>query len=222
MERLKNAIERVVFLPMRIRHRKSAHAKHKARAAALANVRSVLERVTQLNSKSVRIVFNVGMYVLMLDQDLADFADYLVHATGDRRRAFIAKHEATLLYEAAEDLPQLLGRDFRSGVQLLGASQKQLARLNSVASELSKFRHDHREFLGTIRNALAAHRDHDALCYAQNLELLKPLEVMARAAELSDLLNRLVGLLTEFAYLTANPILVLQDIVASRKPGSTS
>jgi len=102
-------------------------------------VRSTLQHATQMNSENVKIVFNVGLYLLLLDQDLADFTDDLVCAIGDRRRAFIAKHEAVLLYEAAEDLPQLLGHEFRGAVKALGASEEQLSRLNSVSSDLSRF-----------------------------------------------------------------------------------
>lgn len=191
-KQLKNGIERVVLLPMRLRHRARARAKHKVRMQALASVRDTLQRATRMNSGNIKTVFNVGMYLLLLDQDLAYFTDDLVCAIGDRRCAFIAKHEAVLLYEAAEDLPQLLGREFRSAVKALGVSEEQLARLNSLSSELSRFRQIHRNFLGTIRNVLVAHRDHDALRYTESLELLKPLEVMNRAAELSERLRPLL------------------------------
>jgi hypothetical protein len=154
---------------------------------------------------------------LLLDQDIAYFTDDLVCAIGDRRRAFLAKQEAVLLYEAAEDLPQLLGREFRDAVNALGASAEQLARLNAVSSELNRFWQGHREFLGTIRNFLAAHRDHDALRYAEALENLKPLEVMARAAELSQLLERLVVVITELASLTVGAAAIMRDMVTSKK-----
>jgi hypothetical protein len=159
------------------------------------------------------------MYLLLLDQDIAYFTDDLVCAIGDRRRRFLAKHEAVLLYEAGEDLPQLLGRDFRDAVQALGASAEHVARLNSVSSDLNRFWLGHREFLGIIRNALAAHRDHDALRYADALETLKPLEVMSRAAELSQLLERLVGVITELASLTAGPGAIIRDMLATSKKG---
>lgn len=118
-EQLKNWIERIVLLPVRLRHRREARAKRKARADALKTVRHTLQGAIQLKAGSATKVFNVGMYLLLLDQDIAYFTDDLVCAIGDRRRAFLAKHEAVLLYEAAEDLPQLLGRDFREAVKAL-------------------------------------------------------------------------------------------------------
>jgi len=219
-EQLKNGIERIVLLPVRVRHRHRARARHRVRIDALATVRHTLHGAAQLNAGNTRTVFNVGMYVLLLDQDIAYFTDDLVCAIGDRRRAFLAKHEAVLLYEAGEDLPQLLGHEFRDAVNALGASPEQLSRLNAVSSELNRFWQGHRGFLGTIRNALAAHRDHDALRYADALETLKPLEVMARAAELSQLLERLVGVVTELASLTTGPAAIFRDMVTSGKKGA--
>jgi len=218
-EGFKNALERIVLLPVRVRHRRRARAKHKARIDALGTVRDTLCGAARLNAGAAKTVFNVGLYVLLLDQDIAYFTDDLVCAIGDRRRAFLTKHEAVLLYEAGEDLPQLLGRDFRNAVEALGAAPEQLSRLNAVSSELNRFWQRHREFLGRIRNAWAAHRDHDALLYADALETLKPLEVMARAAELSQLLEGLVGVVTDLVSLAAGPAAIIRDMVASRKKG---
>lgn len=218
-ELVKNWIERIVFLPMRLRHRAQARPKNKARAKALVEVQNTLQKATHLGLGNMKVVFNVGLYLLLLDQDLAEFTNDLVHGNGDRRRAFIAKHEAVLLYEAAEDLPQLMGRNFRNAVSALGVSQEQLGRLNSASSGLSKFRREHQGFLGTIRNVLAAHRDHDALRYIESLELLKPLEVMAVGAELSAQLRRLMDVLIEVALLTSKPINILRDIAASGQQG---
>lgn len=144
-ESLKNGIERVVGLRRRIRYRFSSRAKNKARAKALATVRQTLENADKWNATNITAVFNVSLYILLLDQDLAYFTRDLVLAIGDRRRAFVAKHEALLLYEAAEDVPQLLGREFRTAINALGIPPEDLARINAVSSELSKFWQRHRD-----------------------------------------------------------------------------
>lgn len=215
-ESLKNGIEQVVLLRYRIRHRVNSRAKNKARARALATVRKTLENANKFNAPNIKTVFNVSLYLLLLDQDLAYFTKDLVFAIGDRRRAFVAKHEALLLYEAGEDVPQLLGREFRAAINALGAPPEDLARINAVSSELNKFWQRHRDFLGKIRNALAAHREHNALLYAARLEELKPLDVMARAAELSGLLEQLVQALTAVARLTSNPAVILREMLTPK------
>jgi len=157
-------------------------------------------------------VFNVALYLLLLDQDMADFTDDMVNAVGVRRRRFIAKHEAVLLYEAAEDLPQLLGREFREAVVALGASPTQQKRLAEASSGLSQFWRKHREFLGDTRQALAAHREHNALLYVEKLDSLKPLEVMSLAAEFSGHLEQVIAVLIDVARLTVGIPAILRDM----------
>jgi hypothetical protein len=214
-EQLKNGVERVVLLRNRIRSRADARKRNKVRIAALASVRQTLERAVKAKARNIETIFNVALYLLLIDQDLAYFTNDMVCAIGGRRRAFVAKHEALLLYEAGEDVPQLLGRNFRTAIGALGVSQDQIQRINSVSSDLNKFWQTHREFLGRIRNALAAHREHDALRYAEILENLEPLEVMTRAAELSGLLELLVQELIKIGRLTSSPTVILRDIVNS-------
>jgi hypothetical protein len=169
-EQLKNAIETVVLFRNRLRSRRDARKRTKIRIQALSSVRKTLEQAKAIGAENVQTVFNVALYLLQLDQDLAYFTTDIVQAVGDRRRAFVAKHEAVLLYEAAEDLPQLLGRQFREAIAALSIPPAQLQLINAVSSDLNKFWRDHREFLGTIRNALAAHREHDALAYTRALD----------------------------------------------------
>jgi hypothetical protein len=163
-------------------------------------------------------VFNVGMYLLLLDQDIAYLRMILFCAIGDRRRAFWL-HEAMLLYEVAEDLPQLPA--VTSVAQSARRLCRAIARLNAVSSDLNQFWLHQCEFLGSIRNALTAHRDHDALRYAESLDAIKPLDVMARAAELSQLLERLVVVISELATLTVGPEAIIRDMVTSNRKVST-
>jgi len=214
-ERLRHVVEWVMPFPMRVRTSRSSRARYRARADAIETTRHTLEQARKLKAENHSTLFNVGLYLLLLDQDLADFTHNVIWATGDHKRAFVTKHEAILIYEAAKDLPQLLGRDFREAGKELKLSDAQLARLNAVSSELSKFWQRHREFLGGIRNTLAAHRDKDAIGYLREVEQLKPLEVMERAAELSAGLQRLVKVLTEIAFATAGPAAILEDMLVS-------
>ena len=183
----------------------------------MATTRKTLQGATQLNAASIRTVFNVGLFIVLLDDDIAYFAEDMVTAIGDRRRRFVAKQEAVLIYEAAEDLRQLLGRDFRDAVKSLGATEEQMSRLKSLSSDLHRFWDDRREFLGTVRNALAAHRDHDTLAYVASLEALEPLDVMRAAADLSQLLQRLTKIVTELAALTVGVPAVLRDMMRTSK-----
>jgi hypothetical protein len=206
-----------VLIRVRVRHWWRARKKHRARAAAIASTRKTLESTRTLRAGASQTVFNVGLYLLLLDQDLADFTDHIVNAVGVRRRRFVAKHEAVLLFEAAEDLPQLLGKTFREAVGQLGASPEQVQRLNVASSGLHWFWDSHRDFLRSIRKALAAHREQDAFLYIEKLEMLDPLEVMRLAAEFSDHLERLTGVLVEIAGLTVGVRATVDDMLRTSK-----
>jgi hypothetical protein len=216
-ESLKNLLENLIFLPMRLRVCARSHSKYRTRTQALTTTRHTLEQSTKYGIENHRIVFNVALYLLLLDQDLADFTDYMVNATGDRKRAFIAKHEAMLLYEASEDITQLIGREFRDAIKALGTSEDQLRRLNAVSSNLNEFWQTNREFLGTIRKVLAAHRDQNSLHYLESLEQLKPLDVMNCAAGLSGRIEQLVSLITNVALASSNLGSILRDMLESGK-----
>lgn len=216
-EALRNLLEHVLFLPMRVRQRSSSRSKYTVRSQALATTRRTLKGLCKLKADGHCDVFNVGLYLLLLDQDLADFTDDLVCAIGERRRVFVAKHEAVLLYEAAEDLPQLLGCRFRNAVELLGVSEEQQKRLNAASSELNQFWQGEREFLSKIRNTLAAHREHDALGYLEALEQVRPRDVMARGADLSGRIEKLLNVVTEIARAPSGRGSTLRDMVASSK-----
>ena len=97
----------------------------------------------------------------------------------------------------------------------MGADDALRQQLNDASSGLNRFWVDHREFLNNIRNALAAHREHDALTYIDQLESVKPLEVMKLAAEFSGHLERLIRVLTELASLTVGIPAILRDMKRS-------
>ncbi len=216
-ERVRNLLERVFLLPMRVRRRTSSRVKYKVRAQTLATTRKTLESLTKLKAEGHRALFNVGLYLILLDQDLADFTDDLVCAIGERRRVFVAKHEAILLYEAAQDLPHLLGRDFRAAVKVFGIPESLQRRLNAASSGLSEFRENEGAFLKKIRNAVAAHRERDALAYLEALEQVKPLQVMARAADLSGRIERLLAVITEIALANSGTAAIVSDMIGSSK-----
>jgi hypothetical protein len=214
-EQLKNAIETVLLFRNRLRMRSDARKRMKIRIQALTSVRKTLEHATTMRAQNIQVVFNVALYLMQLDQDLAYFTTDMVQAVGDRRRAFVAKHEAVLLYEVAEDVPQLLGKQFRGAIAALSIPEEQVQLIKAVSSDLNRFWREHRVFLGTIRNVLAAHRERDALTYARALDAIEPLEVMHRAAELSELVELLVQQLIAVVRLTSSPTAVLTDIVRS-------
>ena len=99
-----------------------------------------------------------------------------------------------LLYEAAQDLPDLLGRDYRESLRTLAIPDEWFDDLNEASKKLNRFKDEHREFLGRIRNLIGAHRDKDAITQLEVMETLEPLDVMRLAVKLQEPLNQLANL----------------------------
>jgi len=216
-ESFKHLIEWIIFLPVRLKRRSASRFHYRIRSQAIESVRRALHGFSNLKADSHRVVYNVALYLLLLDQDLSDFTDDLINSIGEHRRKYLAKYEATLLYEAAEDLPHLLGRDFRNAVKMLGASEEQQLCLNAASSDLNHFGQSEKEFLGKIRNALAAHREQNALAYIEALDQVIPLHVMRRAADLSAHLNRLSNVITEIAQRSTGTSSLIHDMLETNK-----
>jgi hypothetical protein len=196
VESLTALTEMILFFPVRVRQRLRSRAGHKVRAKAIDATRRKLEAVAT-EAEGHRSVFNAGLYLLHLDQDLADFTDDLVCSISERRRTFVARQAAAQMHEAAESTPVLLGMPFRDAIRSLGPPGELQQRLDLALSDLNQFWQSQKAFLDPIRIAAAARRECDALGHIEALERVKPLEVMARGRELSKRLENLLGVVSE-------------------------
>jgi hypothetical protein len=120
--------EWVRFFPLRFRQRLASRKTSQTRSAAIEAARTHLATVHSIKAGGLQKVTNV---ILLLDQDLGEFRHDRIHARSEHRRRFLAKQEAVLLYEAAEDLPQLLGKKFRRAVKDLGTSPELITQLDA-------------------------------------------------------------------------------------------
>jgi len=214
---LNDIIEEIIFFPMRIRLCFRSRGKNKIRQQTIHRFHDIMPRFELFSANNHKVIFNVALYLLLLDQDLEDFTDTIIEVRGNRKRILIARHEAILLYEASEDMRQLLGREFRKAIRALGVSAYQSSKLNQAASRLNEYWLSNREFLSNIRNVLAAHREQDAIHYLENLELIKPLDVMKRAADLTECMEELAGALVKIILEASGFMSILLDKIASNK-----
>lgn len=176
---------------MRIRHKRREKLRRQERSAAIELTRNLVEKSGDVGLANTRRVYNVTLFALVLDNDLAMLTSDMVAAVGEERRVFVARSLAILLYEAAQDLPDLLGREYRDTLMALRVAEPLFDELTSVSKEFNRFKQERREFLKKIRNLVGAHRDKNAISQLQLLDALDPLEVMRLAAEFSGPLEAL-------------------------------
>lgn len=163
-------------------------------------------------------VFNVGLFVLLMDRDFAVLKVDMVSSFEKWRLRFTARQAALLLYEACDDLKAMLGKDFRDSLVFLGASEAEMKELGEISHRLSKFKSANHDFLyNEVRKVVAAHREQDSLLFLQTVENLDPTRVFQLVADFFGLVNLLTDFLIKAIVRTGQPQNVLKQLLASPK-----
>ncbi len=140
-------------------------------------------------------VYNVTLYVAVLDYDIAIISRYYSAAYRTWEKKFAARQLAVLLYEASEDLPQLLGKDFRTTLRELPLWNEAVDELNAISSQLHAFDQANHTLLKQLRLFVGAHRDRDAGKQMEVIENIDPFAIYNVAADLYISLNLLIAFL---------------------------
>ncbi len=147
-------------------------------------------------------IYNVGLYVLLFEYDFAILKNDALFSIRRWKKNFVARQMAVLLFEAANDLPELLGKDFRKSLETLPLSELDWENLNRSTKQINKFRNEHREFLNELRNFVGAHRDNDAIKQLEIIEKADIFKLMDMAGhfylgfgELLPVVARIISLL---------------------------
>lgn len=192
--------------------------------ARLPTVRSTIEtfREQLANARAnglvhVERVFNVGLYVLLIDRDFGAVKVEMVSTFEPWRLRYTARHTALLLYECCDDLTQMLGKSFRESVVELAVPADAQEELNRISSTLHRFKGEHRAFLySEVRNLQTAHRDQDSLALLAAIETLDPMRIFTLAAGFwQETLSPLIALLTRITAHLSAPGVMLRQLVAS-------
>jgi len=178
----------------RMKFRWRERRRMKAMRKALSVIRRAHSGAVELGLPNVIKAYNLGLYILLLEMDWSTLSWDMMHATNEWRRKFVARQMAIFLYEASEDLPQLLGRDYREALTSLDIENEFLNELGQVSRQLSRFKQTNEGFLKRIRHFVGAHRDHDAAAQLDVLDNLEPLKVYGLAGDFYVPLRALVDL----------------------------
>ena len=165
--------------------------------------RRIYDKAGNLGLENYRRIYNVSLYVLLLNYDLFSLSSDMVNAKDLRRRKFVARQMAVLLYEAVDDLPVLLGGDFRDALIAIGVEPRVFSELNAITKQLAQFRRDHASALNEIRNLAGAHRDHNAGAQLVLLDTIDPLHVYKLWFDLSGSIDLLFVWLLKLTLATA-------------------
>lgn len=180
-----------------------------------ALILSLKQRCDMANRANVLVyieIYNVGLFIALLERDISTFNKSIFFAKSEWERQFFARGLAVLLYEGAEDIPVLLGKNYRESLKSLELNSEWFDELNKISAKLNQFRKANTFFLSELRNYVFAHRDHNASKQLDILSNLKSIEVYRLAAEFSSPISDLVRFYTKLLTHVHNPVVILNQV----------
>lgn len=160
-------------------------------------------------------IYNVALFVLMLDQDLAVITRHFTLGYRTWERRFAARQLAIILHEVPKDLVELLGGDFRKSLKTLPLWDNAFDELNHISKLLHKFMKDRGSLLEEIRHFVGAHRDHNAAKQLEIIEAIDPLIIYGMSAELYESIHLLVSFLIKTTTLMGVPRTIVSHLIES-------
>ncbi len=107
------------------------------------------------------MIWNCVGFVLMVSMDVKIIVEQIVFENDNWKLLLWLRTIANILYEAADDLPQLFGKNFRAAIVPYNIDDNYFDDLTVSIRELNKFKNDKIKKIKEIRDSLSAHRDQD-------------------------------------------------------------
>jgi hypothetical protein len=147
-------------------------------------------------------VLSVTQYAILFNFDLSCLMSDIAPARGNWRSKLFARTLATALFECVEDVPQLLGKQFRTIVSGRSAlDPKLLGDLETLMKDFRSLKTRCQHHFAVVRHGTGAHRDLDASAQIETIKALNTetlitvsQDMMAWLTKLHQYLGRLIDL----------------------------
>ncbi len=171
------------------------------------------QRATDANLEHFAQFYNVVLFILVMEYDMSVLSQYYVKAyTRYWEKKFIARQMAIILYEASEDIPQLLGRNFRASLKTVPLWNEAEKELTEISKELNRFKGSHSEMLKELRNFVTAHRDHNAVRQMDIIDNLNPDKIYTLLGDFYDIIKPLLPFMTRIVLVMGNKSVILHHL----------
>ncbi len=134
-------------------------------------------------------IWNLAGFILTASLDAKISCENLIFLSGYGKKELQIRNLCVLIYEASEDLEQLLGRELFDELRNLEISLQTVQALKAAKKELSRFRKEHQASLKLIRKIVGAHRDHDFLVQLETIEGLSGTAFLKVVFRFDDILS---------------------------------
>ena len=206
-----NLLLRLLLVPGRLKHRWKNRKRLAVTAELIKTLKKQCEDAHQYEFKSHAIAYNAALFMVLVEQDLSAYSTALYYANTKWHQHFAARGMAVLLYETAEDIPEVLGKEYRQALRDLGLGDSWLQSLNKSTTGFNAFKTEHASFLKTVRNYVGAHKDKNALAQLAVLETLDHMEIYRLGAKFTVSLSNLVEFQMALLSYMKNPMVILKE-----------
>jgi len=157
--------------------------KHRQLIATTELFRQTLEACKNRGWNTHAQLWNIGIHINIVHHDLSVLVEQLSMARSLWARKLIARHVVLVLYEAAEDTTQLLGKTIREPLATLGILSKFDSEIRLAREPLDRFWKENSRKLQGVRSVSAAHRDLDGIALLQSIEAIDVHDVLSLGLE---------------------------------------
>ncbi|MDB5274594.1 MAG: hypothetical protein JWO58_2961 [Chitinophagaceae bacterium] len=145
------------------------------------------------NLESNKLILNVAGFLNICTYDLKIIGKELTFSTDQWRKKYFARQACLIIYETMNDIPELIGTDFRKEISKLKNKDVLLDELKSINKEINQFKIDNKDRLKNIRNVSIAHRDRDIFEQIKIIDSIQWQEAIKYVTTFDAILNNLAS-----------------------------
>jgi hypothetical protein len=163
------------------------------------NTRSKIEALEMHGVKLPELLklYDASQFCMMYEADLTILICDMVCRTDRWESHLYGRLLAMTMVECVEDIPQVLGKDFRNALFSVDSDAEKKKRLKEFTSQLIDIRKTHERDLRYVRTVAGAHRDQDVKRQFQVIETIDTRRLMKLAKELIGTLVLFTRLMTD-------------------------
>lgn len=190
-------IKEIDFLQNKNEYDKRFEERYKVLESNIQLVSLVKEIAIEQDNLDMTILWNAFGYLNLLSYDLISVGYSLLAETKKWQKVYFARQVALLLYEAKEDIPDILGKSFKCVFDNIPEAKVWLDTLKVYMKDINGFKLANHEYLKNIRMNVAGHRDKDIHTQITVITNINPYYVEQLMFKFDTILRNLISHIQE-------------------------
>ena len=162
----------------------------------LCKIKSKQEISKRLDYETQKIVFednkliwNISGFITLISMDIKTIQLGMYFAETEWHKRFYARQACTIMYESSNDIFDLLGKNFKELISKRIDITSHNDELKNIRARLNSFREANSDYLCTVRNNTAAHKDQDVLNQLSVISDINWVNIIELVEEFETIIN---------------------------------